>query len=185
MKYIMIDPGLCVEPTMQQPELKRMDMQRKYQGDIQRFREHIASLPKLPTTCAMKEGEWFEGMVQPQVMAPTELGGHWYACEEEHYRLCSNLERRRKVIVPVGQKDETGEHPELKCKKCGNHNPTWSAENDLWNSVIGEEGGILCPSCFDLAAREKGFNPYFWATKVVEHGKIEPKDGFNKTSMVS
>jgi hypothetical protein len=54
---------------------------------------------------------------------------------------------------------------ESECNECGGHNPIWSAENDLWNDVVGSPYGILCPVCFDLKAREKLFTPFYRATK--------------------
>lgn len=66
---------------------------------------------------------------------------------------------------------------EGECQKCGGHNPVWSAENELWNTVVGSEAGILCPVCFDKMAREKGFNPYLRITKEIPTNKITGDGG--------
>jgi hypothetical protein len=122
MKFYCIIPatkdkeGVCVLPTMQEPTrfpflgyTERLVQNHK----LKEWKAHLSSsLPKFPTSC--DRVGWFEGNLGYQVMAPTELGGQWYDCSEEHYRLCSNPERRRKFIVPqyeekdgpVEQKDE-------------------------------------------------------------------------------
>lgn len=52
------------------------------------------------------------------------------------------------------------DHPESKCEKCRGPNPTWSADNDLWNKVIGSPNGILCPTCFFILAESKGIDMF-------------------------
>ena len=47
-------------------------------------------------------------------------------------------------------------HPERWCQRCERRNIPWSADNDLWNEVVGSPNGILCPLCFADAARAKG-----------------------------
>lgn len=47
-------------------------------------------------------------------------------------------------------------HPEAACQRCGRPNPVWSAPNDLWNAVMGDESGIVCPSCFAAQAEDQG-----------------------------
>lgn len=32
----------------------------------------------------------------------------------------------------------------------------WNASNVLWNGVVGDEGGVLCPPCFTLRSHEIG-----------------------------
>ena len=34
------------------------------------------------------------------------------------------------------------------CQDSARHNPVWFAANELWNKVIPERVGVLCPSCF-------------------------------------
>ena len=48
------------------------------------------------------------------------------------------------------------EHPEATCQRCGRPNPVWFAPNDLWNAVMGDERGIVCPSCFAAQAEDQG-----------------------------
>lgn len=46
---------------------------------------------------------------------------------------------------------------ELVCDRCGDDYPVWWVRNDIWNSVMGNEGGgFLCVTCFVLAAVAKG-----------------------------
>lgn len=52
-------------------------------------------------------------------------------------------------------------HPENNCQRCGSANPTWYAENDLFNKVNGSPNGIMCPCCFELMAKEKGITVFF------------------------
>jgi hypothetical protein len=52
-------------------------------------------------------------------------------------------------------------HPEETCTICGNSNPVWSAENNLFNKVNGSPNGILCPTCFAKMAKEKGIDVFF------------------------
>lgn len=46
--------------------------------------------------------------------------------------------------------------PEKICEHCGGDNPTWSADNGLWNEVNGSPNGIMCPKCFEEMAENKG-----------------------------
>ena len=34
------------------------------------------------------------------------------------------------------------------CNTCGDPNPCWHAPNDVWNAVVPEISGVLCPKCF-------------------------------------
>lgn len=110
-KYLMISPGLCVQPTMEYPELDNFSMQQVFFGPrfdktaysvaVQDWVDHLCEIPKLPTTCTLPEGSWFEGEEQKQ--------RNYYAVG---WRPVSDLvfdrlddKERRKVIVPVEQKD--------------------------------------------------------------------------------
>lgn len=47
------------------------------------------------------------------------------------------------------------------CRDCGRpvviHSGSfWNADNDLWNEVWGDEGGILCQPCFVTRAKAMG-----------------------------
>src|SRR5262245_16285823 len=59
------------------------------------------------------------------------------------------LSARKQICIPIEPKPE---HPENNCHKCGAANPIWSADNELWNEVVGSPNGILCPSCFEKTA---------------------------------
>ena len=44
------------------------------------------------------------------------------------------------------------------CKDCGVEQPVvWTAPDALWIEVWGNEGGVLCPSCFDKRAAALGY----------------------------
>lgn len=47
------------------------------------------------------------------------------------------------------------------CENCGGNNPAWYAPNELWNKVYGNEGGVLCPRCFEHKCDELGINIIF------------------------
>lgn len=49
-------------------------------------------------------------------------------------------------------------HPEGTCHACGGPNVVWFAPSEVWNSVVGDSGGILCPTCFIAAARLAGLD---------------------------
>lgn len=53
-------------------------------------------------------------------------------------------------------------HPKECCQKCGRENIVWFTDNETWNEVMGDDGGILCPVCFVRAAEGKGFIPTAW-----------------------
>lgn len=49
-----------------------------------------------------------------------------------------------------------------RCKDCGRpYQLVWSAPHPLWNSIWGNEGGTLCPDCFDDRCRTKGIYVQF------------------------
>lgn len=62
------------------------------------------------------------------------------------------VEQRIAAIEAEARAMPTG-HPEATCQRCAGPNVVWSARNDLWNEVMGGEGGIVCPSCFAELAR--------------------------------
>lgn len=44
-----------------------------------------------------------------------------------------------------------------RCRDCKRgYQLVWTAPNDLWNRIWGNEGGLLCPDCFDVRCRAKG-----------------------------
>ena len=106
MKYLIVkqatptEPGLCV-----QPEKDKTDFEFCWS-------DYIASLPKLPTTCILPEGSWFEGEYDYQLYRQDFSGqhNHWRSCSLDLYATLPPLDRR-KVIVPVEQKDEPVKTP--------------------------------------------------------------------------
>ncbi len=57
-------------------------------------------------------------------------------------------------------------HPEDFCQECGKENVSWYADNDLWNAVMPDDGGILCPQCFEKKAKDKGLDMIFHASRI-------------------
>ncbi len=44
-----------------------------------------------------------------------------------------------------------------RCKDCERpYRLVWTAPADLWNHIWGNEGGLLCPDCFDTRCRAEG-----------------------------
>lgn len=43
-----------------------------------------------------------------------------------------------------------------KCQGCDGPNIAWWVQTALWVEVVGHTRGNLCPSCFVLAAEERG-----------------------------
>lgn len=48
------------------------------------------------------------------------------------------------------------------CTDCGIDNPVWFAPNELWNRVMGDHTGFLCPRCFIVRAEAAGVRPTAW-----------------------
>lgn len=57
-------------------------------------------------------------------------------------------------------------HPESICRECNGCNPTWYADNDLFNLINGSPNGIICPSCFEKKAKALGISIIFKAQKI-------------------
>lgn len=57
-------------------------------------------------------------------------------------------------------------HPEAFCSECGSSNPTWYADNVLWNSLVGDRYSIICPCCFQARADKLGKNIIFKAIEL-------------------
>jgi len=49
-------------------------------------------------------------------------------------------------------------HPEDYCQICKGKNVCWYAPNEIFNSVNGNDIGIMCPQCFEKMAKEKGYD---------------------------
>lgn len=64
---------------------------------------------------------------------------------------------------------------ELLCMLCGRDYPIWSADNDLWNAVMREDGTdeypFVCPTCFTVRAVFLGVTTAFYLTDA--HGGDE------------
>lgn len=52
------------------------------------------------------------------------------------------------------------------CQICGQVNPTWFAPSELWNRVIPERSGMLCPNCFIARAERQGVHPTAWELRL-------------------
>jgi hypothetical protein len=116
MKYYCITPatkdkpGVCVLPTMQEPELGYATVKpviEQYHKDLDEWEKHLESLPKFPTSC--DRAGWFDADLDYQ----KDAGEGWFSTSERMYEV-TLPEFRRKFIVPqseekdgpVEQKDE-------------------------------------------------------------------------------
>lgn len=64
--------------------------------------------------------------------------------------------------MSFGNRDDAPTHPEAFCDECGGPNVVWFAPNTVWNQVMPDSGGILCPVCFIRAAERVGIAPSAW-----------------------
>jgi len=70
-------------------------------------------------------------------------------CEET--TVHNNLKRQ------VPRRDSLEEWPCETCYRCGDRNVIgFEIEDDIWMEVVGDPDVVLCPSCFDRAAQDKG-----------------------------
>lgn len=60
------------------------------------------------------------------------------------------------------QRDKAGDDPTNACRDCGIDNPVWFAPNEVWNAVMGDHTGFLCPRCFIVRAEASGLVPTAW-----------------------
>lgn len=70
------------------------------------------------------------------------------------------------------------------CQECGGKNPTWYADNDLFNKVNGSPNGIICPSCFEQKANKMGIEVIFksgYAASPQKGSDSEAGDGLTET----
>jgi hypothetical protein len=159
MKYYCIEsatkdkPGVCVLPTMQEPEkgvyILTIPEDRKayYKAldDVQSFKNHLASLPKFPTSC--DRAGWFEASEERY---ETKLGSAWYRCSKWVY---DNAVRRgasvRKFIVPQSKEGAIKELKEIT-------NGHWDKFNS--NEEINKELG--------RESEEKDLAPEEWSVRV-------------------
>lgn len=68
-------------------------------------------------------------------------------------------------IITAQQSHAVSGDVERVCQQCGGQNPTWYADNELFNKVNGSPNGIICPSCFEKNADEMGVNIIFQASQ--------------------
>jgi hypothetical protein len=67
------------------------------------------------------------------------------------------------------------------CKRCGSHNPSWSAPSPLWNAVMrggsidGDPlwGDLVCMTCFAQLAEAQGIAALFRVTADVVNVELE------------
>lgn len=46
------------------------------------------------------------------------------------------------------------------CQDCGNRNPIWYTDNEVWNQVCDPDRGlIICQTCFVIRAHAVGVHP--------------------------
>ena len=65
-------------------------------------------------------------------------------------------------------------HPEDRCGVCGRVNPVWFAPNELWNRLVPERSGVLCPVCFMLRDQSVA---WFVTPEVCDPQSAPEKDG--------
>jgi hypothetical protein len=58
------------------------------------------------------------------------------------------------------------------CQDCGRRNVCWYAPNEVWNRVMGNEAGLLCPSCFVVRALGAGLD-VVWRIDLDEQTRAE------------
>lgn len=94
--------------------------------------------------------EEFARKVSPQSWRSKDEGGRGYS-----------LDAAIKESLNTAQRILAVQFGDALCQECGKANPVWHAPHDLWNSVMGGEGGVLCPTCFCAALmRAKPSHPY-------------------------
>lgn len=63
----------------------------------------------------------------------------------------------RTTPPPAPAAEQGARSSEDVCDDCnGPNSPPWFAPSDLWNRVVGNEGGMLCPRCFIRRAQSAG-----------------------------
>jgi hypothetical protein len=119
-KFYCIEPatkdkdGVCVLPTMQEPELGYATVKpviEQYHKDLEEWEKHLESLlPKFPTSC--DRAGWFEGREQYQENFFQENGKDrvWRDCDKWEYNMTSD-EYRRKFIVPQSEEKDLASIP--------------------------------------------------------------------------
>jgi hypothetical protein len=139
MKFYCIIPatkdkeGVCVLPTMQEPEILNLEQrlllstieQIRYEDSHKLFRKHIkVDLPKFPTSC--DRVGWFKGNLDYQ----KDAGEGWFSTSERMYEA-TLPEFRRKFIVPQSE------------EKVLASVPNWEVSNDpLVNKFLNEKNMI-------------------------------------------
>lgn len=105
---------------------------------------------------------------------PDKDSDEGYAVGLELAVFCIN-ELLERFALKAETPEPTDEHPEAKCQRCGGPNPVWFAPNEQWNAVRGDEGGIVCPSCFAAQAEAQGIMPTAWtfAAETPEPGALD------------
>jgi len=73
------------------------------------------------------------------------------------------VEQIRAALAAAGPSaPETPSDPTNACRECGIDNPVWFAPNEVWNAVMGDHTGFLCPRCFIVRAEASGLRPTAW-----------------------
>lgn len=116
---------------------------------------------------------------EPSKLLPARINGvHIYRNEAKYdieLYLANNHKERLYNVPSVFLQRKSGDradaHPEDYCQQCGGKNIVWSADNDLWNKVIGSPNGIICPQCFEKKAEESAVSVIFRAGRRTEMQK--------------
>jgi hypothetical protein len=101
------------------------------------------------------------------------MGDHWQWFDD----LLAALPLDDPAAATPAERPWRPEDGDTRCQECGRPNPVWFTDHATWNSVMGSEAGILCPTCFALKA---GGPPGRWYLSLVDHAlsdRREPPDG--------
>jgi len=102
-----------------------------------------------------------DGRVYAKPGDTVQMTDEWF----EHPDLANrNLIHRVRAFRVVSEPSapETPSDPTNACRGCGIDNPVWFAPNEVWNAVMGDHTGFLCPRCFILRAEASGLRPTAW-----------------------
>lgn len=69
--------------------------------------------------------------------------------ERENYARWQEAEG---TLASLGIRPWQPDDGDSRCKECGRPNVVWFADNTIWNAVMGDGHGVLCPTCFALRA---------------------------------
>jgi hypothetical protein len=160
MKFYCIIPatkdkeGVCVLPTMQEPEILNLEQrlllstieQIRYEDSHKLFRKHIkVDLPKFPTSC--DRVGWFEATEKHEGFSYSfshEMGerAKWEVITKEEYEKARPTYRRKFIVPQSEEKDEPKTYTESEVREIVGR--TWEAavernEDEMASEALGFE----------------------------------------------